>query len=71
MDDIKGKMVVCPSCGCEEWEIYADKFQCFICHLMFHPKDLLLGKNIFSINKNLEYLFDVNKRKFGEANGQI
>lgn len=65
----KGKPVICPSCGCEEWEIYSDSFQCFLCHLMFHPKDLLLGKNIYSINQNLYTLYKMNEDYFGEKNG--
>ena len=70
MTNLKGRMVICPKCECEEWEIYSDCFQCFLCKLRFHPKDLLLGMNIYSTNKNLEFLYKINRDNFEIDNGQ-
>lgn len=69
MDDFKkhnsnnlyNKFVLCPFCGSEAWEIKEGSMQCFLCKARFSPKDLFVKQNVFSINKNLEFLRDMGE----------
>lgn len=48
--------LICPICGCELWEIESNVFRCFLCKRPYFGKKLLTGRNIFSMNKKLEFL---------------
>jgi len=58
-NELISKLVICPFCGSEAWEIGAEYFKCFLCKRSFFPKDLIVKKNVYSINMNLKFIKDV------------
>jgi len=60
-NNLYNKFVLCPYCGSEAWEITKETMQCFLCKASFSPKELFAKQNVFSINKNLEFLKNTNE----------